>query len=62
MAWDLMPVWQRTMEMLTSLGTWSINYYKRIANGAADLLAKYNLQEILEGRAIAFNEDQLSSQ
>lgn len=64
-----MPAWQRTMDMLASLDTWTITYCKRTANEAADLLAKYDLPEILEERATlpqhirnAINEDQIRAE
>lgn len=37
MSWDLMPTWQRTMNMIASLNTWSIHYCKRTTNGVANL-------------------------
>lgn len=65
LSWDLMPLWQRTMHMLTSLNTWSINYCKRTANTVTDLLAKYDLPNVTEERAslpphirAALNEDE----
>ena len=39
------------MQLLVSLDTWSIHYCKRTANRAADLLAKFDLPEVLEERA-----------
>lgn len=69
MTWDIMPAWQRTMDMLASLDTWTITYCKHTANGAADLLAKYDLPEIQEERATlpqlirnAINEDQIRAE
>ena len=50
-AWGLMPLWQDTMNMLSSLRTWSIDYCKRTANSVADLLAKFVLPDEAEGRA-----------
>ncbi|RWR76325.1 hypothetical protein CKAN_00476400 [Cinnamomum micranthum f. kanehirae] len=43
LAWDLMPLWQETMTMLSSLRTWSIHYCKRSANSMADLLANLDI-------------------
>lgn len=50
-AWDLMPLWQDTMHMLSSLNNWSIHYCKRAANSVADLLAKFVIPDEAEGRA-----------
>lgn len=28
LSWDLMPMWRRTMDMLTTIGQWTIHYCK----------------------------------
>ena len=50
-AWDLMPTWQRTMDLLAKLDIWTIHHCKRTANRVADLLAKFDLSDVLEERA-----------
>lgn len=66
---DIMPIWQCTIYMLASLDTWTIKYYKRTSNGVANLLAKYDLLEILKEIATpsqhcrnAINEDQICAE
>lgn len=51
LTWDLMLLWKRTMHMLTSLDTWTINYCKCVANRVADVLAKYNIPTVTVTRA-----------
>eukprot|EP00268_Persea_americana_P015968 TRINITY_DN17581_c0_g1_i5.p1 TRINITY_DN17581_c0_g1~~TRINITY_DN17581_c0_g1_i5.p1 ORF type:complete len:239 (+),score=28.11 TRINITY_DN17581_c0_g1_i5:144-860(+) len=43
LSWDLMPMWRRTMDMLTSCAQWTIHYCKRSANCVADMLASYEI-------------------
>eukprot|EP00268_Persea_americana_P022048 TRINITY_DN21936_c1_g1_i2.p1 TRINITY_DN21936_c1_g1~~TRINITY_DN21936_c1_g1_i2.p1 ORF type:complete len:281 (+),score=5.88 TRINITY_DN21936_c1_g1_i2:337-1179(+) len=39
LSWDMMPLWRRTMHLLSEANTWTIHYCKRTANRVADLLA-----------------------
>lgn len=34
--WDLMPTWQRTMQLLANLDSWTVHHCKRTANQVAD--------------------------
>lgn len=43
LSWDLMPLWRRTMDTLTSFAQWTIHYCKRSANQAANILACYEI-------------------
>lgn len=48
MTWDVMALWKRTMNMLTSLDNWTITYCKRSANRVADLLARNEIPVVTD--------------
>lgn len=41
LTWDMMPLWRRTLHMLSSFQKWEVQFCKRSAHVVADLLAAY---------------------
>lgn len=45
LTWDMMPLWKRTMHMLSTLASWTIHHCKRLTNRVADMLAHYTIPD-----------------
>lgn len=43
LTWDMMPLWKQTMNMLSTMASWTVHYCRRSANRVADMLAHYTI-------------------